>query len=77
MLLQAAKRLAVSPVEVNTYKDGLHIPLFNEDTEGDLTPESVLELRRRIRSADAVLGMLQDVLAELAGAVENSPEPGP
>ena len=25
----------------------------------------------------STLGMLQDVLAELAGAVENSPEPGP
>ena len=71
MLLEAAKRLAVSPVEVNTYEDGLHIPLFNEDTEGDLTPESVLELRRRIRSADAVLIASSEYNGSITGVLKN------
>ena len=71
MLLQAAKRLAPSPVEVNIYEDGLHIPLFNEDSEGDLTPESVLELRRRIRSADAVLIASPEYNGSITGVLKN------
>ena len=71
MLLEAARRLAPSPVEVNIYEDGLHIPLFNEDTEGDLTPESVLELRRRIRSVDAVLIASPEYNGSITGVLKN------
>ncbi|MDE0170694.1 MAG: NAD(P)H-dependent oxidoreductase [bacterium] len=70
-LLEAAKRLARAAVEVDIYDDGLRIPLFNEDSEGDLTPQPVLELRARIRSADAVLIASPEYNGSITGVLKN------
>ena len=37
-LLEAAKRVAPESVEVDIYGDGLSLPLFNQDSEGDSDP---------------------------------------
>lgn len=55
MLLKAARQLAQSPLEVEFYDGTARIPLFDQGSEGHLTPSPVLQLRARIRSADAVL----------------------
>ena len=70
-LLEAAKRVAPESVEVEIYEDGLSIPLFNQDSEGDLTPRSVLELRSRIRSADAVLIASPEYNSSIPGVLKN------
>ena len=70
-LLEAAKRLAPGRVEVDIYEDGLTIPLFNQDFEGDLTPLSVLKLRRRIRSADAILVASPEYNSSIPGVLKN------
>jgi chromate reductase, NAD(P)H dehydrogenase (quinone) len=51
--LRAAKLLVPENVEIDIFQlDG--IPIFNEDDE-KRPPSSVVELKRRMRSADAVL----------------------
>ena len=70
-LLEAAKREAPDPIEVEIYNDGLKIPLFNQDSEGDLTPKPVLELRQRIRSADAVLIASPEYNSSITGVLKN------
>ena len=67
----AAKREAPDPIEVEIYNDGLKIPLFNQDSEGDLTPQVVLELRNIIRSADAVLIAAPEYNSSITGVLKN------
>ena len=70
-LLEAIEQLAQGPVDVDIYEGGLGIPLFNEDSEGDLTPDVVLDLRRRIRSADAVLIASPEYNSSITGVLKN------
>lgn len=70
-LLEAARRLAPERVEVDIYEDGPSIPLFNQDFEGDLTPLPVLRLRRRIRSADAILIASPEYNNSIPGVLKN------
>lgn len=70
-LLVAARREAPDGIEVEIYEDGLRIPLFNQDSEGDLTPQVVLELRERIRSADAVLIAAPEYNNSITGVLKN------
>ncbi len=70
-LLEAVKREAPETIEVEIYEDGLRIPLFNQDSEGDLTPQVVLELRERIRSADAVLIAAPEYNNSITGVLKN------
>ena len=70
-LLVAARGLAPGRVEVDIYEDGPSIPLFNQDLEGDLTPLSVLKLRRRIRAADAILIASPEYNSSIPGVLKN------
>ncbi len=70
-LLEATKKAAQGAVEVEIYENGLEIPLFNADSEGELTPEPVLDLRSRIRSADAVLIASPEYNASITGVLKN------
>ena len=70
-LLEAAKGLSPGRVKVDIYEDGPSVPLFNQDFEGDLTPLSVLKLRRRIRAADAILIASPEYNSSIPGALKN------
>ena len=70
-LLDATRQLARDPVDIDIYEDGHHVPLFNEDFEGDLTPQPVLELRSGIRSADAVLIASPEYNSSITGVLKN------
>ena len=70
-LLEEARRRAPKRVEVEVYEDGENIPLYNQDMEGDLTPESVLDLRARIRRADAVLVASPEYNGSISGVLKN------
>jgi chromate reductase, NAD(P)H dehydrogenase (quinone) len=70
-LLRAARDLAPVGVAVELY-DGLGaIPAFNEDLEGD-PPAAVLDLRRRIAEADALLIATPEYNGSAPGALKNA-----
>jgi NAD(P)H-dependent FMN reductase len=83
-LLEAARLVAPSDVEVVMYEGLAALPAFNPDLdtiEGDRLPQSVRELRALIGSADGVLicspeyahgipGSLKNALDWLVGSVE-------
>ena len=53
--------------------DGLaSIPAFNEDDEGDATPQVVLDLRARIAGADALLISTPEYNGSVPGALKNA-----
>ena len=83
-LLQAARLVAPSDVEVVLYEGLAELPAFNPDldtVEGDRLPERVRELRALVGSADGLLicspeyahgipGSLKNLLDWLVGSVE-------
>ena len=71
MLLKAAKQLAKLRVEVDIDGSAARIPLFNEDSEGDLTPGPVLELCTRTRSSAAVLIASPEYNGSITGVFKN------
>lgn len=71
MLLEAARQLAQPPIELDVFDGAGQIPLFNQDSEGDLTPSPVLELRTRIRTSDAILIASPEYNGSITGVLKN------
>ena len=69
-LLRAAQQLVPSDVEIEIF-DLNGIPLFNEDDEKN-PPEHVLEFRRKIRQADAILYATPEYNYSMAGVLKNA-----
>src|ERR1700720_4818425 len=68
--LRAAKLLVPENSEIDLFQlDG--IPMFNEDDE-KRPPSSVLELKKRIRSADAVLIVTPEYNYSIPGVLKNA-----
>jgi chromate reductase len=68
--LRAAKLLVPENSEIDLFQlDG--IPLFNEDDE-KRPPSSVLELKKRIRSADALLIVTPEYNYSIPGVLKNA-----
>jgi len=68
--LRAAKLLVPENSEIDLFQlDG--IPMFNEDDE-KRPPSSVLELKKRIRSADAVLIVTPEYNYSIPGILKNA-----
>ena len=70
-VLQAAARLAPEGVEVASYAGLGSLPLFNPDLDGVLTPVPVIDLRREIGRADALLICSPEYARGIAGALKN------
>ncbi len=74
-LVAAAKELApdVTDNEINVeIYDGVgSLPHFSEDLEGDNTPAQVIDLRRRLAEADAVLISTPEYNGSIPGALKN------
>ncbi len=71
-MLVAAREHARDGVEIELY-DGLgSIPPFNEDDEGERTSEAVLDLRRRIADADALLIATPEYNHSVPGVIKNA-----
>lgn len=69
MLLQAAAKLAPLDAEMIIF-DIKDVPLYNEDIEKPL-PKPVLELKRRIISADAILFVTPEYNYSIPGVLKN------
>ena len=70
-LVAAAQRLAPDDIQVEIYGDVESLPHFSEDLEGDNTPAEVIELRRRLHEADAVLISTPEYNGGMPGALKN------
>ena len=70
-LLEEASRLAPDGVDIEVYRDGQSIPPYNQDFDGDLSPEPVVDLRARIREADAVLVASPEYNGSITGVLKN------
>lgn len=81
VVIRAAALLAPPQVSVTAYTGLASIPPFNPDDDGDTLPPAVMDLRRRIATADAVLicspeyahgvpGVLKNALDWLVGGIE-------
>ena len=71
-MLLAAMEHAPDGVEIELYDDLGSIPPFNEDEEGDRTPQSVLDLRHRIGQADALLISTPEYNHSVPGVIKNA-----
>ena len=70
-LLRAAQELAPGDVEVEVL-DLIDIPLYNADVDQAGDPDSVLELKRRIADADAVLFATPEYNGSYSGVLKNA-----
>ena len=71
-MLHAAIERAPEGVEIELYDDLGSIPPFNEDDEGERTPQPVLDLRRRIGQADALLISTPEYNHSVPGVIKNA-----
>ena len=71
-MIRAAIDHAPDGVEIELYDELGSIPLFNEDEEGERTPPSVLELRRRIGEADGLLISTPEYNSSVPGVIKNA-----
>lgn len=72
MLLRAADVRSPEHVVFEHYEGLGDLPHFSEDLEGALTPASVLELRDRLRAADAVLISTPEYNGAMPGSLKNA-----
>ena len=70
-LLEEASRLAPEGVDIEVYRDGQSIPPYNQDQDGDLSPGPVVDLRARIRAADAILVASPEYNGSITGVLKN------
>jgi chromate reductase len=68
--LRAAKLLVPEKSEIDSFQLD-HIPMFNEDDE-KRPPSSVLELKKRIRRADALLIITPEYKYSIPGVLKNA-----
>lgn len=71
-VLDRAAALAPEGVRFEAFERLGEIPHFSQDLEGELTPEPVLEMRRRIESADAVLIATPEYNSAMPGVLKNA-----
>ncbi len=70
-LLEEASRLAPEGIDIEVYRDGQSIPPYNQDFDGELSPGPVVDLRARIREADAVLVASPEYNGSISGVLKN------
>jgi chromate reductase, NAD(P)H dehydrogenase (quinone) len=71
-LARAAVELAPKGVEIEVF-DGLGaLPLYDDDLDGEETPQAVADLRERISSADALLVVTPEYNGSVSGVLKNA-----
>ena len=71
-LIERAAALAPEDVSFDIYGRLGEIPHFNQDSEGERTPEAVLDLRERISAAGAVLVATPEYNSSIPGVLKNA-----
>ena len=70
-LLLAAQSHNPDEFEVEIYEGSGTLPIFNQDIEGGDLPQSVVDLKRSIREADAVLIATPEYNSSIPGGLKN------
>ncbi len=71
-MLTAAIAHAPDGVQIEMYDDLGSLPPFNQDDEGDRTPEAVLAFRRRIGAVDGILVSTPEYNSSIPGVLKNA-----
>lgn len=71
-LLKAAQEIAPAGVQVQIYDGYAELPVFTEPLDNGPEPESVRELRARIRDADALLFATPEYNGSVPGGLKNA-----
>ncbi len=71
MALRAAQKLAPAGIEIEIADIGA-IPLYNDDTRAAGEPQAVLDLRAKVRAADAVLLVSPEYNFSVPGVLKNT-----
>ena len=71
-LLRAAADLAPHGMTVELYERMRELPPYDQDTDTDVAPEPVADLRRRIREADGVLIATPEYNYGVPGVLKNA-----
>lgn len=71
-LLSRAVEVAPQGVSFDVFADLDGLPHFSQDREGDATPPQVLEMRRRIEQADALLITTPEYNSSVPGVLKNA-----
>jgi chromate reductase len=69
--LRTARREAPDGVRATLYEGMASLPAFNPDLDGDPLPPTVVELRRQIRTSDALLFSTPEYAGDLPGSFKN------
>jgi len=71
-LLRAIKSTTQSDLEIAIYTAIDHLPIFNQDLEGDKTPESVLDFCKIIDESDGIIISCPEYVRSLPGGFKNA-----
>lgn len=71
-LARAAREIAPAGVDIELYNELGALPPFDADTDGTEEPAAVGELRRQIRSADALLFVTPEYNGSIPGVLKNA-----
>ena len=71
-LARAAREIAPAGVDIELYNELGALPPFDADTDGAEEPAAVHELRRQIRSADALLFVTPEYNGSIPGVLKNA-----
>src|SRR3712207_1416089 len=71
-LLRAASTLAPDGMTIELYDRLRELPPYDQDADGDVAPEPVRDLRRRIHEADGVLIATPEYNYSVPGVLKNA-----
>jgi len=71
-LLQAIKCNGQGNLKIEIYDAIDHLPIFNQDLEGDKTPESVLAFCKKIDESDGIIISCPEYVRSLPGGLKNA-----
>lgn len=71
-LLMALAAVAPPPFQITVFEGLAHLPPFNPDHEGPLTPDAVLDFARAVANADGIIISCPEYVHALPGAFKNA-----
>src|SRR4030095_12844636 len=71
-LIQALRRVAPADIEVSIYDRLDHLPFFNPDLDGDISPSAVGQFRAAVDACDAVVISSPEYAHGVPGVLKNA-----
>jgi chromate reductase len=74
LLVKTLEGLAADRADITIYEEITALPFFNPDLDNDMPPETVTQLRDKIRASDAVIICTPEYVFSLPGVLKNALE---